>query len=79
MTYLLSPNTFAGPLIGMPNILSLYLNASIISTQMHVAANSDLNVDVSTVLCALENQIMGAQLRYIKILVRDRLVTRWPA
>jgi hypothetical protein len=56
MIDLLSLKIFAGPSIGMPNIRSLYLRASTISTQILMAINSAPNVDVSTVLCALEKQ-----------------------
>jgi len=58
-TELLSQNTLAGPVIGTPNIRSLYLRASIISTQICMAINSDPNVEVSTVFWALLYQIIG--------------------
>jgi hypothetical protein len=45
----LSQKTFAAPSMGMPNILSLYRSASIISTHIRIAMNSDPKVDDSTV------------------------------
>jgi hypothetical protein len=44
-----------------------------------IATNSDPKVDDLTVLCALENQVMGAQFRYIIIPVCDQRVTLLPA
>jgi len=55
--------------MGIPNILNLYRSASIISTAVFIATNSDPNVDVSTVDCAFEYQIIGAEFRYIRITV----------
>jgi hypothetical protein len=65
-TDLLSQKTLAGPSIGMPNIHSLYRKDSNISTSMCMAINSDPKVDDSTVFCALEYQIMGAQIEINK-------------
>ena len=48
-TELLSQKTLVGPSMGMPNILNVYLNASIISTQILIAINSEPKVDDSTV------------------------------
>jgi hypothetical protein len=48
------------PSSGIPNILNLYLRDSINSIAILIATNSDPKVDVSTVFCALENQMMGA-------------------
>ncbi len=50
----LSQNVLTGPSNGTPIICSLYRKPSRISTAMHSAVNSEPNVDVSTVLCALE-------------------------
>ena len=66
-TDLLSQNILAGPLIGMPNILNLYLKPSTNSIAIFKAIISDEKVEVSTVFCRLENQIMGEQLQYITI------------
>jgi len=44
-----------------------------------IATNSDPKVDDSTVLCALESQVMGAQFRCIIIPVCDQRVTLLPA
>jgi hypothetical protein len=62
-TDLLSQKTLEGPSIGMPSILSLYCKDSSISTMICKAIISDPNVEDSTVFCALENQVMGVQLR----------------
>jgi len=78
-TDLLSQNTLAGPSIGMPIILSLYLIASNISTRMRMATNSDPNVDDSIVLWDLEYHCIGEQFKYIMIPVCDRRVTLFPA
>ncbi len=43
----LSQNTLAGLSNGIPNIRSLYHNASIISTAILMATNSEPKVDVS--------------------------------
>jgi hypothetical protein len=54
---------FAGPSIGIPNICSLYLMASIISTAMQKGINSEPNVDVSTVAWALDYHCIGAEFK----------------
>jgi len=79
MTDLLSQKTFAGPSIGIPNVHNLYLIASNISTIICIAMNSEPKVEDSTVDWALENQVMGAQLRKIIIPVCEHLVTLSPA
>ena len=61
---LLSASTFAGPWIGTPIILSLYLNPLIISTATFIATNSEPKVEVSTVRCAFEYQMIGALFKY---------------
>jgi hypothetical protein len=55
------------PSRGMPNICNLYHKASISSTAILIATNSEPKVEVSTVFFALENQIMGAQFKNIRI------------
>jgi len=72
ITDLLSPKIFAGQSMGIPNMRSLYRRASTISMQIRIAMNSEPKVDVSIVLCALENHIIGAQLRYSNIPVCER-------
>jgi hypothetical protein len=47
----LSQNVFTGPSNGTPNMRSLYHKLSSISTAMRIATNSELKVEVSTVLC----------------------------
>ena len=59
----LSQNTLALPCIGMPSILSLYLNEIICSTANLNATNSLPNVDDLTVDCFLEYQDIGALFR----------------
>jgi len=49
-TDLLSQKTLHGLSNGIPNILSLYVKASNISTQVCIATNSDPKVDDSTAL-----------------------------
>jgi hypothetical protein len=56
---LLSQNTLVGPSIGIPIILNLYRSASRISTRVLMAMNSEPKVLASTVLCALEYQMVG--------------------
>jgi hypothetical protein len=56
-------NTFTGPSIGTPNIRSLYLRDSIISTAIFIAMNCEPKVDDSTVFCASEHHIIGAEFR----------------
>jgi hypothetical protein len=78
-TDLLSQNTFDGPSIGMPNILNLYLKASVILTAILSAINSEPNVDDSRVFCDLEYQVMGDLFRYINIPVCERRVILFEA
>jgi hypothetical protein len=78
-TDLLSQNTLEGPSIGVPNILSLYLKASIISTAILSATNSELKVDDSTVFCDFEYQVMGDLFTYINIPVWERHVILFDA
>ena len=66
-TDLLSQKTFAAPSIGTPNIRSLYLRDSSISTQIQSAMNSEPKVDASTVLWAFEYQMIGEQFKYIRM------------
>lgn len=61
--------------ICIPIILSLYHRASIISTAILIVINSEPKVDDSTVFCDLKHQVMGAQLRKIRISVCESLVT----
>ena len=71
---MLSQNIFVGPSIGMPIIQGLYHNACIISVAVFAAINSDPKVDVSTVFCRFEYQIIGAQHANNNIPVCDRRV-----
>jgi len=66
-TVVLSQNKFAGPSNGIPNIHNLYLSASIISVAILRATNSEPKVNVSSIFCRFENQIMGTLLRKIEI------------
>jgi hypothetical protein len=68
---LLSTRTAAGPSMGIPIMRSLYRKPLIISVATRNATNSDPNVDVSTVFCDFEYQIIGALLRYKRIPVCD--------
>ena len=52
--------------MGTPNILSLYRNAAISSTEFFIAVNSDPNVDVSTPFFLLLCHITGALLQNIR-------------
>ena len=70
----LSQNISIGPLIGTPNILSLYLSAVTSSTVFFNAVNSDPKVDDSTEFCLLLNQSIGDRLQNISIKVCERLV-----
>ena len=65
--------------IGTPNILSLYRNAAISSTQFFTAVNSDPNVNVSTPFCLLLCHIIGDLLQNISIHIMDILVVLSPA
>ena len=56
----LSQNTFAYPLMGIPNIRNLYRSDIICSDANLRATNSDPYVDDSTVVCFLENHVIGA-------------------
>jgi hypothetical protein len=56
----LSQKTSAGPSIGIPNILNLYLKLSINSVAIRSATNSDPKLEVSTVFCRLLYQMIGA-------------------
>ena len=61
-TALLSQKTFIEPSMGMPNILSLYCNASICSTAVFMAMNSLPKVLVSTVFWCLLYHTTAARL-----------------
>jgi hypothetical protein len=66
----------------MPIILNLYLKPFIISVAILSAMNSDPKVEVSTVFCDLEYQIMGDLFRYNNIPVweqRLNLLRAWLA
>jgi hypothetical protein len=78
-TLLLSQYIFVGPSSGIPNIRSLYLNASTNSTAILAAIKSKPKVEDSTVFCHFENQRIGAVLQKIMIPVWERCVTRLPA
>jgi hypothetical protein len=73
-TDLLSQNTFDGPSIGIPNILNLYLKASIISVAIRSATNSEPNVDDSTVFWDFEYHEIGDLFKYINTPVWERRV-----
>jgi hypothetical protein len=74
-TLLLSQNPFVGPSIWIPIILSLYCNASLISTAIRNATNSLPKVLVSMVLCLLECHHIGAPLTKKVMPVLERHVT----
>ena len=65
--------------MGTPNILSLYRNAAIISTEFFIELKSDQNVDISTPFYLLLCHIIGAMLQNISLLVMDLLVVFSPA
>jgi hypothetical protein len=71
-TVSLSTNTLAEFSIGTPIILKLYLSAFICSVAIRNATNSDLKVEVSTVFCVLEYQMIGALFKYINMHVCER-------
>ena len=60
--------------MGTPNILSLYRNAAISSTEFFIAVRSDPNINVSTQFCLLLCHIIGALLQNISFPVMDLLV-----
>lgn len=75
----LPQKVFTGPSKGTPNIRSLYRKPSSNSTAIRIAVNSDPNVEVSTVFCALEYHKMGERFRKMRIPVCDRHVNLFPA
>ena len=77
-TALLLQKTFVGPSKGTPNILSLYRNDSICSTAVFMAMNSLPNVLVSTMICLLLYQMIGARFKNMSIPVCDLCVTLSP-
>ena len=68
-----------GPIIGIPNIRSLYRRDIIRSEAILSATNSEPNVELSTVFCLLECQTIGAELIYSNMPVCDLLVILLPA
>ena len=79
ITLILSAKTFVAPVMGMPNILSLYLIESFMSTACLIATNSLLKVDDSTVFCPLLYHKMGALFTKIITPVLDLLINLFPA
>ena len=67
------------PSMGTPNILSLYCNAAIRSTEFFIAVNSDPNVYVSTPFFLLLFHIIGYRLQSISIPVVYIIVAFTPA
>jgi hypothetical protein len=72
---LLSQQTLAVPLRGIPNTLSLYLMDSIRSTAILIAMNSELNMDD---YCAWQNHRTGAHFKQMSIPVSGNLVIWLP-
>ena len=58
---------------------NLHLKASINSTAVFRATNSDPKADDSTVFCLFECHVIGARFKKMMIPVWDRRVTRQPA
>ena len=58
---------------------NLYLIPLMSSIPVFSAINSELKVEVSTLFCFFEYRSMGALLRYNRMPVQDRRVTRSPA
>ena len=73
-TLSLSHNISVSPLIGIPNMRNLNLNAVIYSTYVFMTINSLENVLDSTVFCFLLNYMMGALLTKRIYSVIDLLV-----
>ena len=71
----LSQNMSVGPVIGMPNIRSLYRSGVTNSTAFLSAVNSDLNVEFSTEFYRLLCHMTGARLIKNKTPVCDLLET----
>ena len=70
----LSPCIIEGPSIGTPDILNWHLNSITVSAAILAAANSEPQVEVSTVLCLLLVQQMGVLFKNTKITVTNLLV-----
>ena len=64
--------------MGTPNILSLYCNAAIISSEFFIAVNSDPNIDFSTPIYFLMCHIIWDLSQNIIIPVIDLLVVLYP-
>ena len=79
ITLILSAKTFATPVMGMPNTLSLYLIESFMSTACLIQTKLLPQVDDSTVFCPLLYHIMGALFTKIITPVLDLLVNLFPA
>ena len=73
-TPLLSHRIWLGPKIGIPIILSLYLNSMRMSTEIRRATNFSPYVEVSTVFCHFEYHFTGVLLTNNSISVTDLLV-----
>jgi hypothetical protein len=74
ITDMLSPQTQAGPSIGMPITRSLHLSPLAVSIPFFMATNLAPNAEVSTVGCCFEHQLSGAELRNAWKPVRGRLI-----
>ena len=75
----LSQKTLAHPSIGIPDILNLHRKDVICSVAILRVTNSDPKVELSTVVCFLENYDIGALLRHTMTPVCDLLAMRSPA
>jgi len=75
----LSPKINVGPSTGIPIIRNLYQRPRTYSQQLFIATNSDLNEEVSTLVCFFENQYIGAEFKNIKNPVLERRVVTSPA
>jgi len=60
-------NMFAGPMRGTPNILILYQRDTMRLVVIRMAMNSLPKVELSTVFCCFEYQVMGDLLRKIRM------------
>ena len=74
-TLMLSHRTWLAPSIGIPIILSLYLNSVISSIAILSATNSAPYVDVSTMFYLFEHHLIGVLMTSNRIPVTDLLVT----
>ena len=75
LNFLMSINIFIGPAMGTPNILSLYMRDSIISTATLELIYSDPKVLTSTVFYFLLKKMIRVRLMNINTPLWDLLVT----